>query len=679
MKNLYLLLLSLCTASASAQNLQPFFAPATPQGNITVQLVPTEAIQPGQNSLITFGLPFPRNSIQESDLSTVRAIGPGGQEIPLHVEQMTPWRHAGDPAQDGKSVRVARLQLHWLFQSAASQAITIQWGGPARTLNVPGLENPRNAWHLVTNGSFEATDMVSEPDVYVLLPKSLLSAGLLKPAPMRPYDSGVMETREDPAINDTISHWPGLTKMDHAQHNFLFTLNNDDDPAVTAANKIPYKTDFEPWLYDRSAAMFVAYFRSGWIYELRQGVRNAQFYWNHLYKPGITPNVALGVFDLKIPDPAGYIGGNGAMYSYAECLAYEAWLTGDTQLTSAIDWVVAAHENQSESLHWSPTLGEWTERHTGFRLLANIVGYEFTGNTIYRDSMLSYISAYVAHQNGASGNIPASCIPGGLYHYGSQHGDGSPDALTASSWMSVISADAMIRAYACTERSDIVNFIHQMGYFLQSAVKSDDGHQYDTYCCALSYPDYMMRCDGSSDERDGSEVEHALETATLSAWAAYFSALNNMPDTALAGLAHRLYFTYEQGVDFWTRPTGPTAGKAAYRVNPPRKYAWEYRPSGSLSWLLEQLTPTTAVTISENVGVAVFPNPCNGRFRVRLEENAPPDRWQLFNSTGQQVANGQCPKINDWEIDATFLPDGTYFLQIVCANGQIRTGKVIVR
>ncbi len=591
---------ALLAGALTAQNLQPFFAPAQSAGQLDVRLCPMENVLAGAATLVTFGVPFPRGSVVPADLAKIRVLDPAtGAEIAAHVETAALWRSTV-AANDQKSVRVATVQIHRTFAQVfpAKTTLRLEWGGPARTLNVPALTAPRTGWHLATSGTFVAADSVFEPDVYVLLPRELLCAGALKLARMLPYDAGVPENRENPAVTDAISAWPGYTEMDHAEHNFLFTLNNDDDPLVTPAEQNHYKTDFEPWLYDRSAAMFVAYFRSGNLYDLRQAVRNGQFYLRHLYPPGTVPSTSVGVFDLKIPDPAGYVGGNGAMYSYAECLAYSTWLTGDPKARTAVDWVVNAHENQDESPHWTLAAAEFTERHTAFRLLANTIGFEVTGNATYRDSMLRYANDFVWHQNGAGGQMPVGAIDGGLYHLGSQHGDGTWTDFTASSWMTVVLQEAMIRAFALTEKPEIGQFIRRTGNFFQHATKFDDQHIYDTYLggAPLWYGDYMMLWNGTSDERDGTEVEHALETADAAAWASWFAATLGQPDTALTGLAKRLYFTYDQGVNHWTRPQGPAAGKAAFRVSPPRKYGWEYRPSGSFSWLMAQLEADCALT-----------------------------------------------------------------------------------
>jgi hypothetical protein len=103
----------------------------------------------------------------------------------------------------------------------------------------------------------------------------------------------------------------------------------------------------------------------------------------------------------------------------------------------------------------------------------------------------------------------------------------------------------------------------------------------------------MMTYDGTSDPQDGRDyamVEHAMDVSAGLAWAGYFAALLGQPDVSLAQTATNLYFTYDIGVNYWTRPAGPAAvGNTAFRVSPWRKYGWEHRLSGSFPWLMSQL------------------------------------------------------------------------------------------
>ena len=67
-----------------------FFAP--PQrssASLAVKLHPMENVVTGQPVLVTFGLPFTRSSIVETDLITVQVLNGQADEIPAHVSQMT--------------------------------------------------------------------------------------------------------------------------------------------------------------------------------------------------------------------------------------------------------------------------------------------------------------------------------------------------------------------------------------------------------------------------------------------------------------------------------------------------------------------------------------------------------------------------------------------------------------
>lgn len=581
---------------------EPFFAPAQPTGSVTVKLHPTEGLGTSTARLVTLGLPFPRGSISAAQLSTVRVLK-GGVEQACFVEQLTPWRHVTNTAIDGASVRVARIQfMHTpAVTFPNSEDVIIEWGVTARSLNLPSLTNPRNGWHQVTTAPWIAADNVFEPDVYAVLPKSMLAAGAISARRMDPLDAGVPDTRENPATTDAIATWPGYTERDHAQHNFFYSLINEDDPGVTVGNQCPFKTDFEPWLYDRGAAMFALYLRSGNFKHLREAVRNTLFYKGKLYPDSTTPASSIGGFSIKDPNPAS---GVDSKYSYNECLAYHYWLTGDNDVYAAMDWVVACQQANAPNSRWAPAQGFWTERSVAFKLLANVVLYEVKGDTAARTRIITQTDDLIWHQDGASGTSPAipstGRIDGGLYHYGSQHGDGTAGAFLASGWMSVLLQDAMIRAYAFMEDADVAAFIRRMGNFLRVACKSDTGHQYGGG--ALYYVDYMMRYDGVSDVRSTGEEEHSLEMAAALAWSWYFSELTGVADASMKTMADNCYDVYDLGVNHWIRPAGPASGLTAYRISPWRKYGWEHRPSGSLSWLMAQTggTGTAAPAITSS-------------------------------------------------------------------------------
>lgn len=561
------LLLLACGVPAKA--VEPFIAPAVGQGSLDVRLVPTEAVTPGAEQLVTFGVPFPRGSITDAGLANLRVLK-GGAEIPAHVSQMTPWRHRLNPSLDGTSVRVARVQIRYSFAGSSPEVIQVAWGGAPRQLDVAASVPARDGWHTVASGSFIAADGVQEPNVYAVLPKGWLARGVLKGNRTLAFDDANTEARDDPAVNAGIQHWTAYTEADRAAKNNFYNLVNQDDEAVSASNQCPYRTDYEPWLYDRAASMFVLYFRSGFSSALREAVRASDFYGDHL-----TPD---GFFDMRDGD---------TKYAYAENLAYRYWLTGDETALQRVAAVAEAHDGFNHS--WSPSTGFWTERHAGFKLLAEQVAYELEGGD-YADKVAAVVSKLAWHQDGADGQIPrpSGYVDGGLYHYGSQHdGDCADGELGASSWMSSLVVDAMLRAYATSEDPVIANFVRRMGNFLRASTVMTLEHQYDNHDGALALPRYAMLSDGSDGQVNDADVEHALDVAAGIAWANYFAEATGQGDPQLAGMAETLYFTYDEGVNFWIRPNGPNSGLPAYRVSPWRKYGWEHRVSGGLGWAME--------------------------------------------------------------------------------------------
>lgn len=565
-----LLIRLLCCLSfflaGSALAAEPFMAAPVTSGNLTVQLVPTEAATPGSNRLVTFGVPFPRGSLTQAGLANVRVFK-GAVEIPAYVDQLTPWRHRLVPALDGTSVRVARIQIHYTFVSTAAESIRVEWGGAPRQQNVTTLTAVRNGWHTVTSGTYVAADNVQEPDVYAVLDRAWLSLGALKGNQSIAFDGSNTEPRDNPVTNDGIEHWPGFQEADRAAKNNFYNLINQDDPAVTAGNRCPYKTDYEPWLYDRASSLYVTYFRSGFYNALREAVRASEFYTDHVN--------ASGFFDLKNGD---------TKYVYAENLAYRYWLTGDDTALTRLSAIVSAQAGFNDA--WTPTLGFWTERHAAFKLLANQVNYEINGGSTAAGQVSTLVGRMVTHQDGANGQIPrpTGFVDGGLYHYGFQHdGDWADNSLGASSWMSGLIVDAMLRAYSTSEDPAIANFIRRMGNFLRVATINTTDHSYD-YSGALALPRYGMLSNGADGQVNFEDVEHALDVAAGTAWADYFAELTQQPDSRLAEVTEDLYFTYDIGVNYWIRPSGPASGLPAYRVTPWRKYGWEHRVSGGLGW-----------------------------------------------------------------------------------------------
>lgn len=549
-----------------ARAAESFFAAAVPSGSIELSLHPTEGIAAGSTRLVTFGVPFPRASLTAAQLASVRVLR-NGSEVAAYVDQLTPWRHRSNAGIDGQSVRIARIQIEHVTGAAYPNAdsLTLEWGGAARTLNRPVLLDPRTSWHTVNSGSFVSADNVQEPDVYAVLPRAWLAHGVLRGVRTTAFDPTNTNQRDDPAAMRAIANWPGTQEAERALKNNFYTAINEDDARVTAGNQVPYKTVAEPWLYDRAATMFVLYSRSGSFKALREAVRATDFYGDRIN--------ATGHFSLAAGD---------TKYAYNESMAYSYWLTGDATLLPAISRVVDAQQGFSHA--WTPQLGFWTERHTAFKLLANVVAYEVTGSSTLRDRVTTILADLRRHQDGANGQVPTPRIDGGLYHTGEQHGDWGPE-LGASPWMSVLVTDAVARAYGSGEDTATAQFLLRMGRYMNSSLVLDPEDPYGTGAPALASL-YATLLNGGDAFGEGGQEEHSLEVAAHIAWGYYFSELLGAPEPALRQRALDLYETYDAGVNFWIRPTAPASGLAAYRVSPPRKWGWEHRTADAMAFAL---------------------------------------------------------------------------------------------
>jgi hypothetical protein len=622
-----------------------FFAPAEPSGTVDVQLVPLANVAAGTQETVTFGVPFTRGSVTQSQLSQVRVLK-NGVEIPAFVEQLTPWRSIDNPNVDGASVRVARVQVPYTFAALNPETITVQWGGPARSLNRAAMQDPRLEWHTVTSGSFVATDNVEEPDVLPVLPKAYLSKGMFD-ARTQPTADAAAETRDNPATTDAMS-FSAYTELDYAQKNFFYTTINQN-PGIT----IDYKAQAEPWLYDRSSAMYELYLRSGFATALREAVRSTDFYVDHLD--------AAGFFTLKPGD---------AKYAYNESLAYTHWLLGDNRTLAPIATVVGAHNGTAS--RWSPSLNFWTERNAGYKLQANQLAYEVTGNTTFKANIQTIINDLIWHQNGAGGQLPANRVDGGLYHTGRQHDSTEvtdPSVIIASSWMSTLVVDPMVRTYGVWQNSQIADFIVRMGNFEKVASKTDAGGQFGG---TTRYPDYLMRADGTSENRTSTDVQHAIDVGAVAAWATYFAELRGTPDASLRQLANDLYTTYDVGVNYWTRPGGTN-----YNVSPPRRYNWEYKNSASFSWALTSTdgTPPTNAAPAASAGGPY--SIIEGEALILSGTGSDPDSdplthgWDVNNDGAFTDAAGSSPTITWEQLVALGLADGgsTWQVRVQVSDG----------
>ncbi len=688
--NIYRLVVVFLFFSASLAGQESFWAPAEKTGSITVKLYPTEVVSVADSTLVTFGVPFTKGSITHDELQTIRVLK-NNSEIPSLVKALTPWRNP--VTGDTLFVRIALIQFEYSFTNIHPEyeEVTVEWGMVDRSQTRLAFVNPKTAWHLVEEGTFTVADNIYEPDVYAVLPREVLSKGVLKTTRMSPFHAEITEARDD-AYKINYDGMTGGMVHESASKNFLYSIINEDTPpSLLAPDQIcDYKNNYEPWLFDRSATMYVTYFRSGFIKPLREAVRASQFYKQKIYSDTVDCPKCTGFFSLKMDKDYNWPDGNNSMYSYNENLAYTYWLTGDTDMLEYMPWIVKA-QSYSEEPRWGPENRVFTERHIAFEMLANTIAYEVLGKIEYFNRAMKIQNDLIWHQNGADGQIPSDRLNGALWHYGRQHGDWPANTFGASPWMSAILIDASLRNYAVTGSEAIATFIYKFGEFFMEAstltkTAFGGGKRYPMYTCLI---------DGSSGPNlnESTDPYHAVDVGVSLAWAYYFSQVLGENNVKMQLMAKEFYETYKLVVKYFTRPAGPATGKTQYRVTPWRRYNWEHRISGSYPWLifgrqdvgtgirkqmghvndvLEQNYPNPVSTstaikfhVSENQLYNLSVYDLSGNLvALLLNEEKPPGTYTIYwdgtNSAGKKIS------------------DGIYLYQLKSNKGISKTRKLIV-
>lgn len=541
---------------------------------IEVALRPHASVAGAGTTRVSFGLPLPPGLL--TDATKVIVQTSAGVEIPAFTRALAVWRAlppaevrcAGVNTTAGPGIRSLLVQLDRAFASTAEERIRIIVNAtPASRLS---SEVPvRDTFRLVNEGTFSASHGVYEPKVYAAIPKEILAC------------AGI-GTASAPAGRDTV-----LAKTDTAQGDFFYTaINEYFGWQVDPANRIPYQTDYEPWLYDRAQVFFNGYVRTGNFDMLREGVRASHFLFNQLYQPGdcgsLAPERCAGFFKLKNPDAADFY--KDEKYSYNESLWTWYLLTGDSLPYGIIDDVAVATRYGDSSFDVATLTGQFTERNAGNGLLADVIRYEATGETAVRDRVLQAIGSLRAMQQTPAGGLPAN---GCFNHKG-------PDWETEygfSPWMSALVGHALVRAYQVTGDSrippmlsDLANCVLSRGTYFTTRL---DGvsRRVPLYGGASTGPLRELDAPAGSTEAQWdpwAQMEHASDVAYLLATGALFSTDTSRRDTLLAA-TRELVTTHEYVIAYWTRSS---SGLAKYRLTPPRKYNWWYHNAGGIGWTL---------------------------------------------------------------------------------------------
>lgn len=506
--------------------------PAT--GFVVATLHPTDAATMGSAIVVSFGVPFPRGTVDE--VGSIRVTDESGVEIPAHIEELARWRSLSGGSVS--SVRSALVQLSRTFSSATPVNVQVHWGA-APASNPARMGDPWATYAAIGESSFfpdayPAGEAVTEPTVYATFPPDWLGACILR-------------TRTEPFGTD-----PGWAFFDDVAPQFARTGVNDVDPGVTAPNRIDYVGEGEPWLFDRALTLFGMYIRSGDVAWLRHAHRAAYFYGEHI--------TSAGYFDLADGD---------LKYAYGSPMFLDLMLLGDTRHLPRINAVASAGAEWNET--YTAATNFWTERHQTYALLAALVAWEATGSATHGARAIEVAQeTFRMAREPVSGWAVEGCV---LHSQDSHEGDGEPSPI-CSPWMNALLGDAVFRYYVHSEDSMALTYLAGVADFVRTTGSATDG-------AGLS-PYYLV----SSQIADEPDIEHACDVAGLVARGVWAKTALGSDATPLATTLEGLVTNCRDNLESWHRPGGPAAGLAEWRLTPARKLNWWFGTTLDLPWLV---------------------------------------------------------------------------------------------
>lgn len=395
-------------------------------------------------------------------------------------------------------------------------------------------------------------------------------------------------------LSGEVNKAPEMFNTDQAQHDFFYTaIQEFHGRNVTEYIFDIFNDDIKHayWLYDRPQTFLNAYLRSGNIDQLRSGLQAADHFKQEIYTEQQCATTMLlpqydcvGFFAIKnkeIGHPY-----KDSKYSYNESLVTAYLLTGNKTYLDIIPLpIVAVQKTVNFDHHGQPSQPGATERHKGNALLTTVMLYEFD----HGPAMLLFINNAIDALDARQKQALDGTVVNGCFNYSPEQ---SP-VESFSPWMSSLMANALLRTYQALGDERIPKMLVELarcevdrGIYRTDAFISD--HNNGAFANML-LPYYIASSYGEKRDIDGenpwSSVEHALDVAQPIALGAYFSTNSNQR-AAFVEATQALLKTHDYRIRYWTRDF---ANRPLYRLAPPRKFNWQYKNTGSTSWVLEKI------------------------------------------------------------------------------------------
>lgn len=442
------------------------------------------------NETVSFGLPLPFGFL--NDPGKVRVVDERGNEIPVVVRSLEPWRIGG---QEG-SIRSLLIQFKTDFSRLKTQRVTVIFNANRNTVE-PTLVP-------VAQTLIEA-DGLKGPRVLAILPAEWLCA------------SGIVGPQVPAAQSGAYTSYD-----DFVAKNFPGSLKYLDSNV------------YHEWLFDRTTCYYKMYVRTGESKYLDAAYHAANFVRQHTKLDG--PDA--GIFTLK---------GADLKYVYPRAMHIHYLLTGDERALVCGKMMADYcfnHQNpvyrpdllKPVQLGVDPERGRnfWTLRHQGYGLLGILHGWEMSGDRKYWTKARECIDAYYKHQRQPPDGHP----PDGSLRQNWELYD--PNEATfpgaTSAWMMALLLDPIFHYWTLTNDRRVAEIVIKWCDFLDRQGIVPDGSK--------AY--YVINCFAANDPKAspgelGPDMEmHNTEMAYMFALGLFFTNDARRREVYAKRLAHFL-------------------------------------------------------------------------------------------------------------------------------------------
>ena len=547
--------------------------------DIKIQLHPDVEVVGQGSQTISFGLPLPPGTLVNTN--NVVVLDENDQEVPAFVRSLAAWNNmppksllcetyqsSGNPG-----IRSVLIQFENQFSTNGVKNFRVVLNR-SRQLNIDSEIETQTTLREVNEGSYADHNLgfqIYEPKVLTVIEPEYLSCTNLT------------------TLSGEINQSPDLADTDQAQHDFFYTAIQEffgrdvyepDHMIDFAGNTAAY------WLYDRPQTFLNAYLRSGNVDQLREGLRATEDYKYRIYTDEDCAHLpqnfsCTGFFSKKNNDIDS--SWKDSKYSYNENLVTAYLLTGNSSYLDTIPLPTIA---VTRTVRFSSENA--TERHRANALLTTVMQYELTNDP----TLLPYIKDAINNLHQRQQTALEGTIVNGCFNYSPEGGN----IASFSPWMSSLLANALLRTYQATGDDRIPEMLVDLA---QCQVDRGVSHT-DVFASEpggfanMIFPFYIAQSYGEKKDLDFdpySSIEHSLDVALPIALGAYFTTDLDQ-QMALLDTVRDLIKTHDFLIQYWTRDY---PGRPVFRLAPPRKYSWQYKNVGVLSWVLNKLDNSEGV------------------------------------------------------------------------------------